>query len=568
MDRPSRGPEPTPPLHRDPWLWGILALALLLRLPGLGHDLPQVYNPDEVNIMARTLSLASDPNPHYFLYPSFLFYLLFASLGGLFVFGYLLGRYPGLAAFEREFFTDPTAFYLVGRGLVVAAALATIALTYHLAARRFGRTTARAAAFFLAVSYVHVRDSHYLKHDVVAGFLVILALLAFARTLSQGERRDYLGAGAAMGVAFATHYYTIFLAPAFALCHLVSAARPTRRLLAAGLVAALVFFLLSPFVLLDLSEALGHMQANRELVIDRAAASGSAFMPSLKTYLDLLVDQALGWPLALLAVAGAFLIARAGAREAALWGGFPLPFFIFITFTFGPGRYLNPILPVLAVASGVAVAAIARRGPFLAGAVALLTGAWPLYYSIQVDRLFLTTDTRTLAREWILEHLPDGEAVALQSFSVPIPQSLESLKEGLRAHGAEAELTRARKGKYAHLAAIAAEGGAGYNLYFIGKGDEKERIYFDYPELVASSLEPLRSRRVRYLVLRHAPAEPPPRIAALFEEVARQGKLAARFSPFPPGANLAPYLDNEDWPARRKLLRKGPLTEIWSLDDR
>jgi len=552
------------PFHRDPWVLAVLALAAGLRLYALSHDLPQVYNPDEANIMARALSIARDPNPHYFLYPSFLFYALFASLGGLFVLGFLAGRYPSIAAFERGFFEDPSAFFLVGRALVAVAALGTIVLTYRLAARRFGRAAGLGAAFFLAVCYVHVRDSHYLKHDVPAAFLVMLALTAFERAMERGKRRDYLAAGAAMGAAFATHYYTIFLAPAFAVCHL--AAWGLRRLslwVESGLVSALVFFLLSPFVILDFSEALAHLRANREIVIGRATGT---FLPGLGIYLRSLGEQALGWPLLLLAIAGFVLIARRGRRELALWGGFAFPFFFFLCFTWGAGRYLNPILPALTVAAGVAVGALARQNAGLAAGVALAAGVWPLYNSLQVDRLFATADSRTLARQWILEHLPAGKAVALQSFSVPLPQSLESLREGLSAHGASAELSQ--RGKYAQLAAIAGETGPGYLLYFIGKGDEKERIYFDYEELLSSRLEPLHRRGVGHLVLRHPPGDVPPRVAALFREVEGQGRLAARFSPFPEGARLAPYLDNEDWPASRKLLRKGPLVEIWSLPDR
>ena len=59
-----------------------LLLALILRVIGLGHGLPFVYNPDEINIMSRALSVAQDPNPHYFLYPSFFFYFVFAVMGG------------------------------------------------------------------------------------------------------------------------------------------------------------------------------------------------------------------------------------------------------------------------------------------------------------------------------------------------------------------------------------------------------------------------------------------------------------------------------------------------------
>ena len=92
-------------------------------------------------------------------------------------------------------------------------------LVYRLAARLTDRRTAIAAAIFLAVSPLHVRDSHYVKHDVPATLAIVLALprddarvaVAHARTRSTDCATRSL-AGAACGVAFSTHYYCVFLA--------------------------------------------------------------------------------------------------------------------------------------------------------------------------------------------------------------------------------------------------------------------------------------------------------------------------------------------------------------------
>ncbi|MGH9321341.1 MAG: hypothetical protein ACRD21_15030, partial [Vicinamibacteria bacterium] len=141
-------------------LIAILVLAAALRLYGLPHGLPFVYNPDEANIMARALSVARNPDPGYYLYPSFFFYFLYAAMGALFVFGRITGRYESLAAFEARFFEDPTDFYIAGRLVVVFFALATLLLLERLVSKHFGKLAARSAAFFGAVAYFHVRDSH------------------------------------------------------------------------------------------------------------------------------------------------------------------------------------------------------------------------------------------------------------------------------------------------------------------------------------------------------------------------------------------------------------------------
>ena len=548
------------------WLLAILLLAAALRLYGIGHGLPFVYNPDEANIMARALSVARNLDPEYYLYPSFFFYFLFAVMGGLFVGGRILGRYDNLSAFEARFFEDPTDFYLAGRLGVVLMALATIVLLDRLASKHFGKVAGRAASFFTAVAYFHARDSHYLKHDVPAGLLVVAFLWATDRAISRKGLSGYVLAGVVLGVAFATHYYLIFLAPAFVLCHLAYRGRESfTRVLALGAASAVTFFLLSPFVILRFPTALEHMRANRQVVMDRSLSAASGLFPSLGLYVEFLLEQGLGYLLSALVLVGLFLVGVRDRRSLALWAAFPLMFLAFVSYTFFAGRYMNPILPCLAAAAGVAVSAASDR--FGRAAATLLTlgaGIQPLYYAVHVDRLFASEDTRTLARDWALQNLTPGSTVALQSYSVPLPQSKESFREGLQANEAAAELDR--KGKYAHLLRVAEGEGKSFRLIFLGKGDELNRTYVGY-ETLLPGLDPLRALGVASVVLRHPPIPPPPEVEALFSRVEAEARLLTTITPFR-GSPTTPYLDNEDWPPSRAIAHKGPLIQVWSLDDR
>jgi 4-amino-4-deoxy-L-arabinose transferase-like glycosyltransferase len=401
--------------------------------------------------------------------------------------------------------------------------------------------------------------------------LLIVALWAIDRALSSKSLGAYLAAGVALGVAFAMHYYMIFLAPAFVVCHWVHRRVHRRRehfghVVAAGAVSAAVFLVLSPYVLLNFSTALEHMGANRQVVVDRSLDRGIAIFPSLGRYFEFLATQGLGFLLLGLVVAGFVLMARKDRRALALWGTFPLLFFAFITYTFFAGRYLNPILPCLAAAAGLSVGAVENRfGKAAAIAVVAVACLQPLYWSIQVDRLFAKDDTRTLAREWFVEHVASGEAVAIQSYSVPLPQSAESFRDSLRANDALGELER--RGKYASLLDVAESEPTSYRLVFLGNGDELNRIYVGYDEL-ANGLGPLTAQGVGALVLRRPPIPPPPAVSALFERAAREGTWLTSITPFSSDGNTTPYLDNEDWAPSSSLSHKGPLIEVWSLDTR
>ena len=259
-------------------LGGLLAGGLALRLLGLRYGLPAVYNPDEVAIMSRALAFAKgDLNPHNFLYPSAYFYVLFAWEGLTAVLAVAARAVASLGAFQREFFLDPTRVYVAGRLLTALLGTATIAVVWALARRLSGTGAAIAAAQALALSPLHVRDSHYVKHDVPAALLVALAYLAgqevWRRGDAAGGRRALVLAAAVTGGAFSTHYYTIFLALPLAWVA-VRSARSRRdaivNLVIAAAVSAAVFALLSPFLVTDPILALRDIQANRRIV-DRSS---------------------------------------------------------------------------------------------------------------------------------------------------------------------------------------------------------------------------------------------------------------------------------------------------------
>ena len=164
----------------------VCAAGFALRLIGLRYGLPAVYNPDEVAIMTRALSFGRGTlNPHNFLYPTFFFYILFAWVGVCLGLLWLTGRVPSLAALQRLMFTDPATIYTAGRALGAVLGTVTIAFVYRLGALVADSRTALAAAIFIAVAPLHVRDSHYVKHDVPATLAVVVAYLAIVSGIAR-----------------------------------------------------------------------------------------------------------------------------------------------------------------------------------------------------------------------------------------------------------------------------------------------------------------------------------------------------------------------------------------------
>ncbi len=389
------------------WKWGlfaVLVVALALRLLGLRYGLPYVYNPDEVAIMSRALAFAKgDLNPHNFLYPTLYFYVLFAWEGLTALLAVATRAVASFADFQRGFFLDPTRVYVAGRLLTALLGTATVAATWALARRMAGSIAAPAAALVVAVSPLHVRDSHYVKHDVPVTLLIVLAYLAYDRLWN--KEGSLVLAAVVTGLAFSTHYYTIFLSIPLAW----SAAHTARdrgdamkRVLLAGAISAVVFFVCSPFILAEPHTALRDVHANRQIVVDRAVAS-LGYAATLVRYGVMLFRDTVGRPLAIFVAVGILVGAIREREKTRLLLAFCVPFFLFIATTYPASRYLIPLVPFGAIFAGFAVAWWAestRRHDRLGLVVVFGLGVLLAFgESLQVDLFIRQTDTRTLAAE-------------------------------------------------------------------------------------------------------------------------------------------------------------------------
>ena len=561
----------------------LLALALLalgLRLIGLQYGLPDVHNPDEVAIMARALSFAKGTlNPENFLYPTFYFYVLFVWVGLYLGFVWATGGVSSLTALQQLYFTNPTGIYTAGRLLgAICGTLSALALV-GLGRKLFDLRVGFAAGLFLAVAPLAVRDSHYVKHDIPATLAVIIAYLAISRIWPAAPppgrlRNDVLTAAAACGVAFSTHYYCVFLALPLTWA-IVQRWRAdgwrivARQLVTAALVSAVVFFALSPFILVEPVVAWRDIAANRQIVIDRAVQSG-AFAPAFR-YLDMLWNDALSRPLVLLAVAGAAWMLRTAPALAVLLLSFPVAFFLFITNTTPASRYLNPVLPFVALFGAWALARISDvlRAPRPAYWIVVVACAVsPLLASVQSGLFYRAEDTRSIAARFIETHIPAGSTVLVQPYSVVLTPSREGLVEALRANLGTPE---AASTKFRIQLSLDPYPEPAYRLIWLGRGGlDADKIYVD-PAALGTDLSELRRLGVTYVILKRY-NRLDPELMSFAAELSRRGRRIAAFSPYRPDTSEAerertePFLHNTDTRIDGALERPGPPLEIWQLD--
>jgi len=184
----------------------LITIGAILRLWGLRFGLPHPFaRPDEEIIVDAALGVLSDPNPHFFDWPSLFIYATSGAYGVLFAAERAIGGPIRHATIAKAAFES--ALHVIPRVLSALTGIATIAVLFGAARELFSRRVALVAAAFLAFAFLHVRDSHFGMTDVPATFLTVCAFWAGVRCATRGVTlRRAAVAGVLTGLATSTKY--------------------------------------------------------------------------------------------------------------------------------------------------------------------------------------------------------------------------------------------------------------------------------------------------------------------------------------------------------------------------
>jgi hypothetical protein len=406
-------------------LAAILVSGFVLRLIGVEHGLPAVYNLDEgAHFVKPAVRFFSEGyNPHYFQNPPLFSYILHV----IFAFGYG-GVWPAGAGLEVKqiFAADPTELYTIGRVTAGLMGLGAAATLYFAGKQLFGVVAGLVAAALLSLTFLPVHYGHLALNDSPTLLPVSLCILASIYIYRTGSWWSYVGAGAALGFSVASKYTSLAvvmtIVTAFALR--VYNDRSTfrtelPRLIAAGAASMLTFVIANPFSVLSPQEFAGQVRRQQKF---------SAEIPKLGLddttgwqYYLWTLTWGFGWaPLAAAAV-GLGLLLKRNWQKAVLLLGFFLVFWFFMGMQERfYARWFLPVYPVLALYAGYAVQraveAMPKRNLAWAAGVGLsvLLVAQGVAMSIHNDRVLRRDDTRAQAKAFLVAHLPEGERIVLE----------------------------------------------------------------------------------------------------------------------------------------------------------
>jgi hypothetical protein len=553
-------------------LLGLLLVAtLLLRLWGIKQGLPYSYNPDEAqHFVPRAVSfLSAGLNPHYFLNPPAYSYVVTAALELWF---------GSADAVARAYATDPTSVFVVARVVAAVLGTASVGLTYLFGARLCGRWVGLLAAAIFGLAFLPVFYSHLALNDVPTLAPVTLSLWGAAGVWRTGRRREYLIAGAGVGLAAATKYTGGITLVCLLIAAIADGAardrrRAAGRLLGALLLALAAFTAANPYWVLDFSDFSSGVSAQAS----RAAGSepvklgtpaGGGIVYYLWTF-----TWGLGVVPSIAALPGAAIaLLRRRWTLAAILVLAPVGFLVFM----GEqqryfGRWLMPVFPLVSVLAAYAAGELVRWARRLVPAVpgaawgaivaAVLLGQ-SVVSVVRDDRVLSRPDTRNLTRAWMVAHVPAGSKVVVEpvvpaSWVADIGRSLPWTREGDRW--------------YQYPTWLSTIGRDGRPL----PGGRRRYVVVDeYERVLRPSLIGAYERRAYCWVvvgsLQQGRALVQPRDApgaiAYYRALARDGRLVHRVSPFARGARPVPF--GFDWsidyyPSAYR--RPGPVMSVYHL---
>ena len=526
----------------------VLAVALGLRVWGAGQGLPFSYNPDEqYHFVPRAVGFhkTGDFNPHYFINPPGLTYMLYGVFGV---------RYGGSDDVVEAFKSDPGGVFLTARLAVAALGTLAVFLLYLAGARLFDRRAGLLAAALLAVSFLAVSWSHLAVNDVPTTAAVALSLLGIAGILRRGWALDYVLAGAGLGLACAIKYTAgIVILPLLVAAAVrfrrerVSIASIASRLgLALGATLA-TFVLFNPFALLaprEFVDGLLYLSVTPE----GEPKLGQADKNGILYYLWVL-SWGLGWVPSLAALGGAATAFLRDRVVALLLVPAPILYILFMGVQERYfGRWLLPVLPIICLLAAYGTLALLdalrrRRGSGVAAAVAAAAVvallAQSVLYSVHNGFVLSRSDTRNLTRDWMFENVPPKSSVFFDRFA-PRPWFVDSRAASTgkkRPHWREFPLRRALA--IGHLAPPA----------ILAKRLQPD----DYTRRLQPGLiDVFEQQRVCWVVVGsyqygRAFAEPEevPQAVSFYNQLARRAKVAYLASPYDPGEG--PVAFNFDW---------------------
>ncbi len=347
-----------------------------------------------------------------------------------------------------------------GRLMMAFLDTLTIFLLFLLGRKLYGALTGLLAATLYAFTAQAVQLSHFFAMDPASTTFVVLAVYGGVLMVQERSRRGVFWAGLGAGLAIASKFSALPILAVPVTATLIrlwtssgqnhshgeegGAGSAFSSLVASLLIAALTFFVSSPYAVLDW---VSFIQAT--LVEQGRMVRGVVDFPFTRQYrntapylyfIQQQVVWGLGLPLGLVALAGSawalmkLLFLRARPGEFIIWAWLVPYFGITGAFLAKFNRYMSPVLPfvVLFAAALIVWLLQVRARPRLqmaarlpAALLATIAVGGGLFWSLAyTSGVYANEHTWVTASRWVYANVPSGSVILWESWDDPLPKSI------------------------------------------------------------------------------------------------------------------------------------------------
>ena len=349
---------------------------------------------------------------------------------------------------------------VAGRLMMALLDTLTVFLLFLLGRRLYGTYGGILAATLYAFTAQAVQLSHFFAMDPASTTFVVLAVYGGVLMVQERSWRGVLLAGIGAGLAVSSKFSALPVLAVPLTASFIAGWRGESRRKAAGerqgtgsafysflvamLAAAIVFFISSPYAVLDW---LSFIQAT--LVEQGRMVRGVADLPFTRQYRNTIpylyfIEQQVIWgmglPLGLAALAGSAwglgkaVLFRAKGGELVVWAWLVPYFGITGAFMAKFNRYMSPVLPfVLLFTAGLIIWLLqVRVGPryrlaarLPAVLLALIATGGGLFWTLAfTNGVYASEHTWVSASRWVYANAPAGSVILWESWDDPLPKSL------------------------------------------------------------------------------------------------------------------------------------------------
>jgi YYY domain-containing protein len=340
--------------------------------------------------------------------------------------------------------------FLVGRFLSAVLDSFTAIVTFAIGARIAGRRAGLAAALLAALAPMMIQLSHFFTTDSWLAFFVAVCLWQCVVAVQDGGMKPLVLAGVASGLALATKGSVFTLFGIVAMAGLLQAmpawqtgdrAGSARLLairgIAAGVAALLAFAIFEPYALAAPDIYIQSLRTQADIVRGRFDVPFTRHFVATGALHP--IGQFVKWGggpvFGLLSIAGVALLGKMAWRERSG------PALLLLTWLVGYLlvilaaevrflRYLAPVVPVLAIAGGLALDVIwsrvevrfgRRAGSALAAGLVAGCALWTFAFMT----VYAGEHPRLAASRWMFDQIPPGSAISSEYWDDALPRNFD-----------------------------------------------------------------------------------------------------------------------------------------------